>query len=169
MIAGAGDIALASRAVLQRVSAGQIIIEKNRDFFNDDNFKFYTILKHEEDFYKTRTTVRGVLEAAARICKNQADFPWSPLPLPALSEEDKLLIEKLRIEHLTKIKYATELAIKLQTKIGKDIGSGTEIIARGFEVSVISNAKRKGTTNGATAEENDANKGKGQKKTAVFS
>ena len=79
MIAGAGDIALASRAVLQRVSAGQIIIEKNRDFFNDDNFKFYTILKHEEDFYKTRTTVSGVLEAAARICKNQAAPPTNKL------------------------------------------------------------------------------------------
>lgn len=105
-----------------------------------------------------------MLEATALKCKNEADFPWSPLPLPALSEEDVLLIEQLRIEHLAKIRYATELAIKLQTKVGKDIGAGTEIIERGFGVSIISTAKRKEPNVRADAGEKDGNKGKGQKK-----
>jgi hypothetical protein len=146
LITGAKEMTRAASSMLSKIASGQVFM------CNEFCYDMTAITNLELIFYKERSNLKTIVALKADLYQEAYKIPWSPLPLPALSEADKQRIENDRKEFEERAAKANALCEKVLLKKGFDKGEFEEFVPRTDQPKTT--AGRKNTVNNSSTNKN---------------
>jgi hypothetical protein len=89
MLTGAKEMVSASNSMNQKIEAGQVFQTHNDEFCYNMN----GLTENEVIYYNERNSLQKIIALKSALYEEAYRIPWSPLPLPLLTEADQLRIQ----------------------------------------------------------------------------
>jgi hypothetical protein len=138
--------------MLSKIASGQVFV------CDEFCYDMTGITNSEIKFYQERSNLKSIVSLKADLYQEAYKIPWSPLPLPMLSEADVRRIEIDRKEFEERAIKANALCKKVLLKKGHDKGEEEEIIPMTKEPRASAADKKNSSGNNLSKKEKRKNK-----------